>query len=468
MLEIDGALRIFRTPGHQTRGLFGYVRDLTGRAGYRSGMMLSMAEVDSRAAEQKDHRTLADARAVIDTAVRSFWTFCALAVRQLQQDNILLIASALAYVTVLSIVPLLATFSLIGARFSETFEQQIIDILSGILVFSEQTLLDQIREFVRQAESLQGLALVFLLVVAITAFFTIEQTLNSIWRVPAGRPFKVRLLTFTLLLFWGPVLVAIGFSGLPILQGLPGMADRVVPLELLSIGVIFVVLTVLYWLVPFTTVQLRVAVLGAVVGSLGLAAVRWGFTYYVGLAQNLNVIYGSFAVAFLFVISIDLAWTIVLLGCEVAYTAQHFKSLERTRQGGRGLEGRWAGLATLAVILERFRDGEPVVTHDSLGDELQIPPDDLPTVLDTLVAEGWLTRTKHGGHAYVLAIDPHRVSLDEIFSAYDRRCEAVFEPLETDVAARLRELVRTLSEGRRDRLSQISLADVVDVDSSSA
>ena len=436
---------------------------MEGELGTRlSDKIAAMAEVDPGAVEEESRRTLADARAVVDTAVRSFWTYLSLLVRQIQEDKILLTASALAYVTVLSIVPLLATFSFVGAKFSETFEQQTIDFLSGILVFSEQTLLDQIREFVKQAATLQGAAVLFLFLVAIMAFSTIEETLNSIWRVPKGRPLKMRLLTFTLLLFWGPVLIAIGFSGLPILRGLPGMADRAVPLEILSIGAILAVLTALYWIVPFTTVQLRVAVLGAVVGTLGLAGVRWGFTYYVGLAQNLNVIYGSFALAFLFVISIDLAWMIVLLGCEVAYTAQHFKSLERSSHGERGLEGRWAGLATLAVILERFRHGEPVVNHDSLGDELQIPPDDLPTVLDVLVGEGWLRRTREQGHAYVLAIDPHRLSIDEIFSAYDRRCEAVFEPLQTNVAGRLRDLVRALSHDRREGLSRISLADVVD------
>ncbi len=56
---------------------------------------------------------------------------------------------------------------------------------------------------------------------------------------------------------------------------------------------------------------------------------RQGFASYVEVFRNVSVVYGSFAFALLFMISIELTWTIILFGSEAAYTAQHFPCCAR-------------------------------------------------------------------------------------------------------------------------------------------
>ena len=382
--------------------------------------------------------------------------------RETSRDNIPVVASALAYVTMVSIVPLLAAFSFIGARMFEQFERQTLEFLSGILPYSEQTILDTIEGFLAQAESLRGFALLALLAAALLAFATVERTLNRIWNVPEGRPLRMQLLSFTLLLFWGPILIGISFSGLPILSQIPTWKDQYASLEVLTVLSTMLVLTFLYWLVPYTAVRFRAALAGSAVATVALTALRQGFDVYVATFPNLGVVYGSFALALFFMISINLAWMIVLVGCEVAYTVQHFGSLTRGVQEGVPLEGRWAGLAALVVVANSFRAGRPVVSHDSLIDRLKIPPEDLPRVLAPLLAEGWLGETSGTSKAYLLAADPHRLTVQRIFAGYDERSGQIFDPLPPAVARRLTGLVTDLAGARAERLTGITLDDLLE------
>jgi membrane protein len=387
--------------------------------------------------------------------------FLILILRRTRRDNIFLIASALAFVTILSMIPLLATFSFVGNRIFSQFEQQSLQFLGELLPYSDEAVIDRIRDFLAQAESLQGFALVFLFATALFAFATVEATLNRIWQVPKGRPFRVRLLSFTLLLFWGPVLIGASFAGLPFLGQLPGFSEHSFLLQILPHVTSLVGLTMLYWAVPYATVQFRAALAGGLLATALLILLRRGFAVYTTLFENVNLIYGSFAFTLLFMISIDLAWLIALIGSEIAYVAQHFRALSRGIHRELALEGRWAGLATLAVLTESFWRREPLVTHDTLADRLRVPPDELHRVLSPLRSNNWISDTAEPTAAYLLSTDPHHLTLAEVFRAYDKRCSEIFEPLGEETAGHLKMLVIELAASQRKHLERLTLADLV-------
>jgi hypothetical protein len=56
--------------------------------------------------------------------------------------------------------------------------------------------------------------------------------------------------------------------------------------------------------------------------------------------------------------SIELTWTIVLLGSEAAYTAQNFSHLAQGPHPNQPLQGTWVGLAALAVIARSAARGQ--------------------------------------------------------------------------------------------------------------
>src|SRR5260370_41970165 len=108
------------------------------------------------------------------------------------------------------------------------------------------------------AETVPGAGLAALFGTTLLAFATIEETFNKIWNVSRRRAFRYRLLTFFLLLFWGPLLIGVPFSSLILLRQTPAMRELVrgsVLLHLTPFLATVVGLTLLYWLVPSTGVR---------------------------------------------------------------------------------------------------------------------------------------------------------------------------------------------------------------------
>ena len=124
--------------------------------------------------------------------------------RQAHEDSIWLIASALALVTLLSLIPLLAAFSFIGARVFSQYEQRSLEVFVQILPYSEKTVVDTLSELLGQAGGIHGVGVVFFFLSSLFLFATVEETLNRIWNVSHRRPLRVRFLSFALFSVPGP------------------------------------------------------------------------------------------------------------------------------------------------------------------------------------------------------------------------------------------------------------------------
>jgi len=389
--------------------------------------------------------------------------FFRLMLRQAHQDGIFLTASALAFVTILSLIPLLAAFSFIGARVFNQYQQRSLEVFVQVLPYSDQTVTEKLREFLEQAGTIHGYGIVFFFLTALFAFATIEEALNKIWSVSRRRPFKVRLLSFGLLLFWGPLLVGATFTSLILLRQSPGLRVilqgsilfAVLPFLATAVG-----LTTLYWLVPYTRVQPRNALVGGLLAAILLELLRQGFASYVEFFRNVNIVYGSFAFALLFMMSIELTWTIVLLGAEASYTAQHFRRLARGVLHQTPLQAAWVGLTALTLIARRFARGEGLLSPAALAERLHLSPHELERVIRPLLTHRLLRETT-GEHGYLLAADPGQLPVDRIFQAYDHRARRGVEPVGPELRERLEGLVGELAQARDTRLAGTTLADLI-------
>ena len=425
---------------------------------------------------------------------RQLGRFFALTVRQSHEDSIFLTASALAFVTILSLVPLLAALSFVGTRVFSQYPERSLEVFIQVLPYSEKTLTDKLREFSDQAETMHGVGLAALFGTTLLAFATIEETFNKIWNVSRRRPFRYRLLTFFLLLFWGPLLIGVTFSSLILLRQTPAMRELVrgsVLLHLTPFLATVVGLTLLYWLVPSTGVRFRNALAGGLFGAILLEVLRQSFGYYVEFFRGVSTVYGSSAFVLLFMISIELTWTIVLLGSEAAYTAQHFQLLSRGRHTHPPVAASWVGLAALAFLAapggasapgqggdrrgdrgdrrhgaaparrpgRRSEEGEPPPSSEELASHLSLPARDLERTLHPLLARGLLRETP--GRGYVLGRDPAALRVEEVFDAYEHRARRSVEHIGADLRDRLERWVELLAGTRAERLGPLTLAELL-------
>ncbi len=247
-------------------------------------------------------------------------------VRAQFRDQLMLRAGALAYTTLLSIVPLLTVALVTVGRVQPERAAVVVRAIATVLPFSPVRVQATLAAFAERTAALGWLAVAISVVVTFNAFWQIEEVVNAIWGLPRRRRWEVRLVSIGTLIVTGPLLLTALFSALYWLSSRPwyrAVAPLTRPLPALLAAV---VLTALYRWVPHTKVSWRAALAGAGVGTAALTVLHLSFQTYVGLASDLNVIYGSLAMLLFFLLSIFLLWFAILLGAEASWVVGHVQS----------------------------------------------------------------------------------------------------------------------------------------------
>ncbi|MEO1088498.1 MAG: YhjD/YihY/BrkB family envelope integrity protein, partial [Acidobacteriota bacterium] len=269
--------------------------------------------------------------------------------------------------------------------------------------------------------------------------------------------------SFVMLLAWGPILIGATYSALFLLRQQPAfkpIADAV-PLHLITFAMTGLGLTMLNWQVPHTFVQFRCAALGGVTSAVLLEGLRASFGLYAQQVPHMSLVYGSFGFALLFMISIQLAWAIVLIGTEVAYCAQHFAAMSRPRREVSSAEGSWLALAVMTLIIDRFRRHEPMTPHDLLAARFGLPTEQVRRTLDPLVRASMLTENQSPIDGYLLSCDPYKTPVADIFDLYETEQWSVLDDLPPAGRGPLESLRARLAEARGKATKKLVLTDLL-------
>ena len=203
--------------------------------------------------------------------LRELGRLFALAGRSFMRDEILYRASALAFDTVLGLVPFLAFLvsALKGFGAYQALMRELIrpGIVSTMMSMGAQQnkqgvgllgVFLKVLDIVEQASfgTIGVFGLVFLLYIVVLLLVSIEETMNHIFGVERSRSIARRLADYSAILFITPVFMILtagaltGFEKATLIQG-----DM--PWQFLSALVMIVGLTSLYWVMPDRRVRLR-------------------------------------------------------------------------------------------------------------------------------------------------------------------------------------------------------------------
>ncbi len=380
--------------------------------------------------------------------------------RKAGQDELFPQAGALAFLTLFSLVPLLATFSFFGARFLE--QGQLVSTLSNLLPYQEARIAEVLQQFVEASGSLSGIGFATFMVTVISGFSSVEGVINRIWDVPKKRSWYNRISSFLLVLLGGPLLIAAAYWGVYYLENEPrwhGLASLGL-VQMMPFAITVVSLALLYWQVPNTYVRFESALVGAVLAGLLLEVLRLGFSYYVESATDISVVYGSFGIAIFFLFAIQAAWTIVLLGTEIAYCVQNFEVLSRPKQHS-ALDGCRLGLLAMILAVERFRCGTPRVTHEFFAGRLGLTSGEVRRVLEPLAKKGYLIEDSDDDGGWLLARDPHEIPVADIFTCYDQSYDDIHKALPHETAASLDVLFDKIDEQTKRQVGPLMVVDLL-------
>jgi len=375
------------------------------------------------------------------------------------RDEVHLRAAALAFSTLIAIVPLLATVSIFVARALREDDGRIFELIANLLPYSEQSVVAALRGFMAQAESLSGYAFVGFLVTSLLTFFGVQESLFQIFGVARPPSYWRRLATFSLLLVWGPLLIGFAQTALLVLgQSNPVLARALrgsTLVALFPLVATFVGLTMLYWRAAFRHISLRHAAVGGAAAAAAIELLKLLFGVYVRQWTEVQrAVYGSFAIALFFVLSIQLAWTILLYGAELA-AALGARRDEPAAEPAPPRADPWLGMA----VLERLAaPGRPTLSLDELAAATGVAAAELETNLAPLVANGLVARAPGAEHASVrLALPPREVRIAAVLAAYRREREASAVSAPAALALRNR-----LGRAAEFELGEMTLADLLD------
>ena len=333
-----------------------------------------------------------------------------------RDDHLALTASSLTFTTVISLVPLvtvmLALFTAFPmfSRFQIALQQYLLQSLVPDNI--ARPVLKALTEFAGQASKLGSVGLIGLGMSALALIFTIDRTLNTIWRVPKSRPLAQRVLVYWAVLTLGPLVLGASLSvtsyALSASRGVVSELSGPLSLALgsLQFGLMAAGFAGLFRFVPNTHVRWVHAVAGGLFVAIGFELAKRGLVWWVNLAPTYSVIYGAFATLPILLLWIYVSWLIVLLGAVIAAYAPSL-AMRVTRLQDRPGERFALALALLQALNQSRRSQTPGLSAEALAGALRIDPLQIQPVLEALRELGWCGRLdEDGAQRHVLLIHP--------------------------------------------------------------
>ncbi len=387
-----------------------------------------------------------------------------LTVQNFFRDHGLDQSATLAYFSLLALVPLLAVVAALYRSFFSSHAEDLVGLVTAFLPFSSETITRTLNEFVRRAGTVGGIGSVVFLLVGFRLYLLIEEALNRVWSAPARRRVSVRFLAFTVVLFWGPVVIGLGSTLQIWLRHQGWGVDSPWLLALMHYLLPFVGLTMVYLLAPHTTVRPLPAIVGGATATVGLQLLKAGFVAYVKHFPQVNIIYGSLTLVILFLVSLSGFWILVLLGAEASYVAQNLEVLLRRRRDRK--QGAPDPILTPLLLLlacYRFvRDQARPPTLDELSQQMGIDDRTTGRFVELLVDRGLLAGVGGEHEAYLPVVESTRITLGEVVERLWPARGITPPGADPVLARRLEDLLESARLGIREPLAGIALADLLD------
>jgi membrane protein len=245
-------------------------------------------------------------------------------VHQVREAQLPVVAGHLAYITILSIVPLLAvSFSIFQAfggmeKLYDTIEPI---ILNNLAQAASEDAMKAIRGFITNihAGTLGATGLVGLIFTSMAMLSSVEQAINRVWKTHVQRSLFQRVASYWLFITLGPLAMAFAVgaatsSDIP----LSGILPSGTGLFIITALVFFAI----YKWVPNRRVDWRPALIAGMLSAVVWNLARWSYAVYTARVLTYRNIYGSLAAVPILLLWIYIIWMVVLSGAAVTAALQ--------------------------------------------------------------------------------------------------------------------------------------------------
>lgn len=269
------------------------------------------------------------------------WRFILQVFRGFRASQGLLLAGAVAYYALLSIIPLITLILLMLSQFID--HQQLLDTLQQniavVLPTHAEVITSQMALLLENRGVISGLMVAVLLFFSSMAFTVVENAMSFIFfhRVDIHRRhFLVSAIlpyAYILVLGFGFLLMSLIAGALYAIEGtqinlfgIEFTLAGVSKITLYIIGLVgqILILTSFYLVMPLGKLSFRHALIGGVTAGLLWEVVRHVLVWYFSTLSVVSLVYGSLATAIVFLLSLEIAGLILLFGAQVIAEYERF------------------------------------------------------------------------------------------------------------------------------------------------
>jgi membrane protein len=242
-------------------------------------------------------------------------------------------AAAVAYYTLLSLLPLLIFVISVGVAIYGSFDaayQGSLVLFGGLVVHLDQTSLDAMRAFVERSVRFRWPGILLLVWTSRRAFGSLFSALEAVFEVPPRGFARGNLMSLAMVLVTGVGLLAtlaltlfIATAEGLLLRFAPfgaGTLETLTALLLtrgLPVGVTLSFFFIVYRVVPHRAMRARYALAGAVLATVLWEAAKAAFAYYVRNLAHYAGLYGAFEGIIVLALWLELSAVIGLYSAEV-------------------------------------------------------------------------------------------------------------------------------------------------------
>ena len=295
-------------------------------------------------------------------------------------------AAALTYSTLLAIVPIMAVVFAIarGFGYNKYIETWFREALSSQPQVAE-AIIGFVNSYLVHTKSgiFLGIGLLFMLWTVIMLISNIEKAFNDIWQVSTPRSIFRTITDYMAMFLLAPIIIVVT-SGISIMMATfaNGIGETLIVgptlrffLRLLPYIIMSGVFIALYVFMPNTKMKIKSAIIPGILAGVAMQGLQLVYIHSQIWVTGYNAIYGSFAALPLFMLWVQISWTICLFGAELAYTNQNLEKFA-FRASTDDLSHRYRLLLSaylMTLICRRFEEGKKPYTALELKLETNIP-----------------------------------------------------------------------------------------------
>lgn len=324
-----------------------------------------------------------------------------ISIRFFISKRVMVKASALTYSTLLAIVPILAVVFAIARGFGYN---KYIEVWFRNALESHPQVADIVIGFVNsylihtKSGIFLGIGLLFMLYTVVMLVSNVEDAFNEIWQVTKPRSIFRTFTDYLAMFFCFPIIIVVT-SGISIFMATiaDSMPDYLmlgpfirILIDMIPYVLMILMFIALYTFMPNTYVKTKHVIIPSILSGIAMQGLQIFYIHSQIFLSGYNAIYGSFAALPLFMLWLQISWTICLFGAELCYANQYLDYYDYDANTGE-VSYRYRTMICallMSCICRRFADGRKPYSASALRYETGIPIRIVKDLLKNLLNAG--------------------------------------------------------------------------------